>query len=218
MVIQNWDVARTIENLEIEDCHVVLDLGCGNGRHSRIVDQFHPRLLIDLDIDLGGLDQLKRKNPPDSSQHPSNCIYVCADALKLPFPNLVFDRAICSLVLYFLPFQTALAEFNRIMKPGGKAYVRVPMLSWTRAIDVLRYKNDLRGAIFCACQVFSGFCYAITGYQFPSLVIRKEKWACYISHKRFEEAILRAGFQIEYLHVSYSKLKIPSIDAQLRKL
>jgi ubiquinone/menaquinone biosynthesis C-methylase UbiE len=218
MVVESDYYSRVIDKLEIEDWHNVIDIGCGNGLHSLQAGLKHPRNLIDIDIDLISLGKLKKQIRSTSSSRSSNCLYVCADALKLPFSKSYFDRAICSLVFCLLPWSLALAELHRIMKPGGKVYIRTPILSLSRALVIFHHSKNLRDSIYRVSQVFSGLWYAIIGYQLPNLINRHDKWACYIPKNQFEKAVLHAGFQIDSLDVAYSRFKEPSIDAQLMKL
>src|SRR3990167_8372110 len=47
-----------------------------------------------------------------------------ADATKLPFPNGAFDVAVSTQVYeYVSDTATALAELNRVLRPGGRALI-----------------------------------------------------------------------------------------------
>jgi len=60
------------------------------------------------------------------------------DAERLDLPNSVFDRVLCSFALWFFPLpERALAEFRRVLRPGGKVAIATwasacPFLSWAR--------------------------------------------------------------------------------------
>ena len=49
---------------------------------------------------------------------------VCDDASKLNFPDQHFDAVICTRVLQHLyDWKAAIADFNRVLKPGGDLYL-----------------------------------------------------------------------------------------------
>jgi ubiquinone/menaquinone biosynthesis C-methylase UbiE len=206
-------VGQVVERLAIERSHYVLDLGCGNGHHSRLIIGMGIRQLIDLDIALADLRKLAFQSRVHSPYpYTMVCSFVCGDALHLPFSDNSFDRVICSLVFYLLPLQQALVELHRVVKPGGMAYLRVPMLSWGRVVRALRELS-----LYSACQLFNGFYYASIGVQFRNPFLRHDRWACYIPRGRYEQAILKAGFQIERLEIDYPNPGILSIDTWVRK-
>ena len=90
----------------------VLDAGCGEGV---LVDEFQNRLAIE------GVD------PNYSAAHVTR-----ASITALPYPDAVFDRALCLDVLEHLTFDEqprALAELFRVIAPGGELFVTVPNLA-----------------------------------------------------------------------------------------
>jgi len=206
------DAGPAIERLGIDSSHAVLDLGCGDGHHSRAILQYAPERLVNLDVSLEQLRELaKRLEEVPSPAH------VCADALALPFRAASFDRVICSLVFYLLPLERALGELHRLLIPGGRAYVRVPMLAAGRALEIFRGAAGVRGRLYAASHVFNGVFFAIAGHQIRSPFVRHDRWACYVPRRRFEEAVVREGFRIETLDIDYPRPRTPSIEAWLVK-
>ena len=109
---------------------LVLDMGCGAGRHAfetvrrgcRIValDQSLEEL-IDVRNTFAAMIEAGELHDQVQGQP------VSADALKLPFADETFDRIICSEVLEHIPDdQTAIGELARVLRPGGSIAVTVP--------------------------------------------------------------------------------------------
>jgi ubiquinone/menaquinone biosynthesis C-methylase UbiE len=81
-------------------------------------------------------------------------VQVCiADGQAMHFPDATFDAVLCSLGLVFFPDPgLGLAEFHRVLRPGGYAAVSVltvPQRSYSGRINVVaaRHKPDLQNAI-----------------------------------------------------------------------
>jgi SAM-dependent methyltransferase len=109
---------------------LVLDMGCGAGRHAFETVRRGCRIVA-LDQDLQELVDVRNtfaamidagELKPDVQGQP-----VSADALQLPFSNETFDRIICSEVLEHIPNDKgAIQELVRVLRPGGSIAVTVP--------------------------------------------------------------------------------------------
>ncbi len=129
----------TIRNryLDLERGSVVLDLGCGEGRHVHGLFMEDGVTAIGVDLDMAslfkardGLTHLPAKDVDDEDVTG----FTCASALSLPFADNTFDAVICSEVLeHIADYPAVLAEFRRILKPGGRLAVSVPH-RWTEVI------------------------------------------------------------------------------------
>ena len=93
---------------------VVLDAGCGKGRHSRVIAKWGASHLLALD--LSSAIYLTAKNT--RSQPAVHCVQ--ANLLDLPFSDQLFDVVLCVGVLHHLRDpERALQGFWRALKPGG---------------------------------------------------------------------------------------------------
>lgn len=120
-------VDYTLFKLEAGD--TVLDLGCGEGRHV-ISSYAHGEQINSFGVDLA-LDDLKitQEKFAPFAEDGSNKHFglASANALQLPFANNSFDKIICSEVIEHIPdYHGALAEIQRVLKPGGTLALSVP--------------------------------------------------------------------------------------------
>jgi len=115
--------------LGIGNGDIILDAGCGNGRHSwEVYDKNHSSVIA-LDIDTVSikknkyvLHSLKEERGISSSYH-----LLIADVTKLPFQANSFDKIICSEVLEHLPEdRSAIEELIRVLNKDGAIGISVP--------------------------------------------------------------------------------------------
>ena len=107
----------------------VLDLGCGEGRHviSAYLEEDIDAIGVDLCLDDLKSTQEKFAAFEDKENSDKLFALTSANALHLPFSDNSFDKVICSEVLEHIPdYEGALAEVERILKPGGLFCASVP--------------------------------------------------------------------------------------------
>lgn len=120
----------------------VLDLGCGNGRHTLEAARF-PVRVVGLDFSLDDLkaakfmyDDLVRKG-----EAKGRADFILGDAQNLPFKDGAFDRSLCTEVFEHIPDDhRGISEFLRVTKPGAPVAVSVPnywpeTVFWTLSWD-----------------------------------------------------------------------------------
>lgn len=116
--------------LKLERHMNLLDLGCGQGRHSFEALKYVDRI-FSLDKDEQSLKNLgtmlylmRQEGELGSEKRPA---IISADALELPFIEESIDRTIISEVLEHVPNdEVVLRELKRIMKPGAILAITVP--------------------------------------------------------------------------------------------
>lgn len=111
---------------------LVLDLGCGAGRHAFEAFRRGGRVVA-FDYDAGELKDVKAMiealTEDEAGTLPASAFGGCTngDATALPFPDATFDRVIAAEVLEHIPAdEVAIGELARVLKPGGSMAVTVP--------------------------------------------------------------------------------------------
>ena len=124
MLTANYDT------LGVKPGDLVLDLGCGFGRHAY---EFARRGASIVALDAGADEVLQVRNTfgamaeAGEIESTSGVAAVQGDALHLPFPDGTFDRVICSEVLEHIPDdEAAMAELSRVLSPNGTMAITVP--------------------------------------------------------------------------------------------
>lgn len=105
--------ARAIAFCRLSAGARVLDLGCGSGEGTEYLHRM-------LELDAIGID-LSASACRSSRRRDSELAIVRADAAHLPFASASMDALIAECVLSLVDDKSAaLAECNRVLKPGGR--------------------------------------------------------------------------------------------------
>jgi len=129
-----------LERLKIKPGQLILDAGCGSGRHLRAARDRPGSKVVGVDLNWEDLcccrdhlsacgDQEDLKNSPqkegDGESRPF--LVVKSTVTNLPFPDESFDAVICAEVLEHIPeSQRAIRELVRVLKPQGRLAISVP--------------------------------------------------------------------------------------------
>ncbi len=127
----------------LEKGDLVLDLGCGEGRHTIAAYLQQEVASIGIDLRIENLKTTRQRfadfeqdfGPGHESESDDKAFGLArANALQLPFAENSFDKVICSEVLEHIEdYKAVLDEIERVLKPGGLLCVSVPR-TWPESI------------------------------------------------------------------------------------
>lgn len=104
----------------------VLDAGCGFGQWSLALS-FINKSVYSCDISPLRIELLRIIS---KKLFIKNLESVVSELHCLPYEDCFFDKIFCYGVIFLTPWRKSLAEFKRILKPGGKLYVNANSLAW----------------------------------------------------------------------------------------
>lgn len=125
------------ENIPIRTGDHILDLGCGEGRHTLgAYQQLNKTRIVGVDLSYKGVSTAKQRFTEyfTDNNKSQSCTFIQSDGTCLPFPEQSFDHVICSEVLEHIhDYRKILDEISRVLKPGGTLTVSVPR-AWPEKI------------------------------------------------------------------------------------
>lgn len=122
--------------LGLGDGDRVLDVGCGEGRHT--LSAWLEASVDAVGIDLSEADlataESRRREFVEQAPAGSRARFLRASALDMPFDDASFDVVICSEVLEHIhDYRGVLREIERVLRPGGRFVASVPR-AWPEAL------------------------------------------------------------------------------------
>ncbi len=115
-----------LERLNVGPGLRLLDVGCGEGRHS-FGALARGAFVAALDMDLASMKPHRRRLSSALAERRSGGGFVRGDAFSLPFNDEAFDRVICAEVMEHVhDYRAAARELARVTRPGGLLAVTVP--------------------------------------------------------------------------------------------
>ncbi len=114
--------------LGIKEGELILDAGCGIGRHSwNLIKGNHRVVSIDLDLEALTENYGFMKYMDTIGETRGTFCVIMGNVQVLPFSDATFDRVICSEVLEHVDdYFEAMSELVRVLKPGGTMGISVP--------------------------------------------------------------------------------------------
>ena len=113
--------------LPVRTGDLILDLGCGEGRHVFAAACHLDANVFGVDLNKEDLLSAKRKEKEVIIRDGSAAEFIVSDALCLPFEDDCFDAVICSEVLeHVRDYQSVLKEIGRVLRSGGFFCASVP--------------------------------------------------------------------------------------------
>ena len=114
----------TIGSIGIDPGDQVIDVACGTGIVSRVLEERHPDLARIVGVDLN--PSMIEKSKSLTSDSASRIEWYQSDVAALPFQDHSFSLAICQQGLQYFPQkETALSEIRRVVEPGGRLALTV---------------------------------------------------------------------------------------------
>ena len=115
-----------LERLDVRPGELLLDAGCGEGRHCFGALERGARV-VGIDLDGASLRAGSRPLANRGQELGRLSAMLQADAFRLPFRSETFDRVICAEVMEHVhDFRGAARELARVTRPGGRVAVTIP--------------------------------------------------------------------------------------------
>ena len=115
-----------LDRLDVRDEHLVLDAGCGEGRHCFGCLE-RGAGVVGLDLDFPSLRAAFGRLNERAGELGSVGAMNQGDAFHLPYRDATFDRVICSEVMEHVhDYVGAARELARVTKPGGRLAITIP--------------------------------------------------------------------------------------------
>ncbi|WP_395061857.1 class I SAM-dependent methyltransferase [Paraburkholderia silvatlantica] len=164
------DDLKRLVDVPLPEAPEIIDVGCGQGKSFRLLaEAFRPRRIVGVDYHEASLELAARaaRTCREKMQTQTGFELLHGDCASLPLPTASADIVFCHQTFHHLVEQErALAEFHRVLKPGGvllfaestEAYIRswVIRLLFRHPMHVQKSANGYLEMIRTAGFHFSG--------------------------------------------------------------
>jgi SAM-dependent methyltransferase len=115
-----------LDRLDVRPGELLLDAGCGEGRHCYGALERGARV-VGLDLDPAGLHAAVGGIRKRAAEKGSMGEMLQGNTFTLPFADRTFDKIICSEVMEHVhDYKGAAAELARVTRPGGRVAITIP--------------------------------------------------------------------------------------------
>ncbi len=115
-----------LERLDIGPGDLLLDAGCGEGRHCFGALERGANI-VGLDLDLPSMAPHTGRMNDTIAKKQARGGFLQGNTFELPFADGTFDRVICSEVMEHVhDYRGAIRELARVTKPGGRIALTIP--------------------------------------------------------------------------------------------
>lgn len=136
--------------LAAERARVVLDIGGGTGGAALPIARRGMSVIV-LDMSRGMLSRAREKAEAEGIR---SVALVLGDAERLPFAGAAMDGVVCQGVLHHLPdVAAALAEADRVLRPGGRLFLAEPDRAGSVLSDAVRRAARLARPVVAALGI-----------------------------------------------------------------
>ena len=163
--LHEWVLSKLGSVADLTD-KIVLDSGCGSGGLLRVLDQKYENVnFLGLDFNSVALNLTREKAKVQLIQGSVN---------QIPLPSGAVDLVLSIDVLYHneVDEQSALLEFYRCLKAGGRVLVHVPAYRWLYSYHDRQVHTRTRysASQLRRAMIRAGFEDIITGYRLAVLL------------------------------------------------
>lgn len=120
---QAWRRAA-VRLAQVKSTDVVLDVACGTGDLSMAFADSAVRRVVGVDFTFNMLSVAHNKLKPSAAQAPAKIAYQAGDAMRLPIADAGVDIVSIAFGIRNVSApSTAIADFYRVLRPGGRLIV-----------------------------------------------------------------------------------------------
>ncbi len=214
------------DKLRLDAHGPVLDLGCGQGRHSFYLSKLGQKV-ISMDLEIGDLkyvDSLYKAMKAASEITDQDLpLLIRGNALRLPFGDGSLRCVVASEILEHIPEDAlVLSEIARVLKPNAVLAISVPrfypeLISWMLS----KKYHSVKGGhirIYRKRQLFSllaGYNFSVTSVEYAHGLHSPYWWLkCLVGVDNEKNAVVRAYKKV----LEYEIIKQPPILRYMGKI